>query len=148
MAMHAVSRRLKRLLLAWQPEQVLLAPLLWRGPAKAGMFFRRVAELTWLFSLLRGTKWASQIRVGKIVFPTSRAFWNDSMGIMVPDGLEDAMYPPASRTKEQVDLYTKFTKFFYREELGGMGGTGARSRRSAFKRLNASNAVSALVTAF
>ena len=41
MAMHAVSRRLKRLLLAW-PEQVLLA-LLWRGPAKAGMFFRRVA---------------------------------------------------------------------------------------------------------
>ena len=51
------------------------------------MFFRRVARLTWLFSLLRGTKWASQIRVGKIVFPTSRAFWNDSMGIMVPDGL-------------------------------------------------------------
>ena len=43
------------------------------------------------------------------------------MGIMVPDGLEDAMYPPASRTKEQVDLYTEFTKFFYREELGGMG---------------------------
>ena len=71
-----------------------------------------MVELTWFFSLLRRTQWAAQIRVDDIVFPTNRCFWNDTMGILVTRGLEDTMYPLPSRTKEQVDLYTKFEKLF------------------------------------